>query len=364
MKIICQKDRLIEGINLVQKAVSSKSSIQLLEGILIEADEIITLTGNDLELCIQCKIIGDIRETGKIVVNSKLFGEIIKKLSEDDVLIEVLENNNIKIECGHSKFDLRGMSANGYPAVPDVQSEKGLIIKQNILREMIRQTIFAIGTDDNKPVLMGSLLELKDGNLSIVAIDGYRMALRKEKSDIEQEGFSMIVPGKTLSEILKVLKPIDETVEIRAAGNQIMFKVDGSVVISRLIEGKFLNYSNLLPANSVSKLVVDTKAFLQSAERASIMAVEDKKYPIKLQINDDRIIITSNTETGQSREEVETEIEGNDINIALNPKYLIDSLKVIEDEKVHVFFASEVGPCMIKPMSGDAYAYMIAAVKV
>jgi DNA polymerase-3 subunit beta len=363
MKIICHKDNLVEAVNTVQKAVSSKSSIPALEGILIEADKSIKLTGNDLEISIEYIIDGDVRFPGKIVVNSKLFGEIVKKLPDDDVLIEVFENNNIKIECGHSKFDLRGISASTFPVVNDLISDSGLVIKQNILREMIRQTIFAIGTDENKKILTGSLIDLKESVLNIVSIDGYRMALRKEISDIKQNEFNMVVPGKTLSEILKILKTTEDLIEIVTLGNQIMFKIDNCKILSRLLEGKYLNYKNLLPNTFVTKIKMNTKEMLQSVERASLMAIEDRKYPIKLEIGDERMVITSNTETGQSREEVDILLEGNKIDICLNPKYLIDALRIIEDDRIVMQFASEVGPCTIKPLNGDSYSYMIAAVK-
>lgn len=363
MKIICPKNNLAEGINTVQKAVSTKSSIPALEGILIEADENIKLTGNDLELAIEYVVEGDVRTPGKIVVNSKLFGEIIKKLPDEDVMIEVFDNNNIKIECGHSKFDLRGISANTYPILNELTSDEGIIIKQDIIREMIRQTIFAIGTDENKKILTGSLIDLKDSILNVVSIDGYRMALRKEVSEIEQKEFSMVVPGKTLSEILKILKQNDELLEIITTGNQIMFKLPNCKIFSRLLEGKYLNYKNLLPNNFVTKLELDTKEMLQAVERASLMAVEDRKYPVRLEIGEEKIVLTSNTETGHSREEVSINFEGNMLDIALNPKFLIDALRIIEDERIIMQFASEVGPCTIKPINSDSFAYMIAAVK-
>jgi len=364
MKVICSKEHLIEGINIVQKAVSTKSTLPVLEGILLEATEQFKLTGNDLEIGIECYVTADIKDQGNIVLNSKMFGDIVRRLPDSEVLIEVLPNSSVIIECENSHFELKGMSADAYPALPSIKKENAFILKQKTIRDMIKQTLFAVSVDENRPILMGSLLECKENNVTIVSIDGFRLALRKSTISDESKNFSVVIPGKTLSEIVKILQPIDDNISIFSTQNQILFDLGNCKVVSRLLEGEYLNYNSIIPKDFETKVRVNTKEILSSLERASLITAEEKKYPVKFNVTDEKIIISSNTEIGAVREEVRVDITGNKLDIGFNPKYFIESLKVIEDEEIDIYFTSSIGPCTIRPIEKNDYAYMILPVRI
>lgn len=364
MKVICSREKLIEGINIVQKAVSSKSTLPILEGILIEAGNEFKLTGNDLEIGIECFVEGDIREQGSIVINSKMFGDIVRRLPDSEVLVEVKNNNMVVIECENSHFEIKGLPSEGYPAVPSIIKENAFSISQKIVRDMIKQTLFAVSIDENRPILTGSLVECKDGGLTFVSIDGFRLALRQQKIEGQPVEFNVVIPGKTLNEILKILQPDHENLAIYTSSNQIMFDMGKCKVVSRLLEGEYLNYNSIIPKEFETRVTVNTKEILSSIERASLITMEEKKYPIKLSISDDKIIITSNTDIGTVREELRVDMKGNKLDIGFNPRYFIDALKVIEDENIEVFFTSSVGPCTIRPVDKETFAYMILPVRI
>lgn len=364
MKIASSKSDLLEGINIVQKAVSSKSTLKILEGILIEAGDSLKLTGNNLEIGIECIIEADIREKGSIVIDSKMFGEIIRKLPESEVFIQTFENNKVLIECENSRFEIMGLSPEGYPALPQIEKHGCFSIKQNELKEMIRQTIFSVSTEESRPILTGCLFELKDDELSIVAIDGFRLALRKTQLESQQGNFQVVVPGKTLSEIAKILQQTEDKVEIYFTNNQIMFDLGNCKIVSRLLQGEYLNYKSIIPEDYLTKTVVKTNDLLSSIERASlIITSEEKKYPVRFNIVQNSFLITSNTETGSVREEIPSDMTGNPLSIGFNPKFFIEALKAIDDEAINLLFTNNVGPCCIKPLERDSYIYMILPVR-
>lgn len=365
MKIICSKENLLEGINIVQKAVSVKTTLPILEGILIEAGEKIKLTGNDLEIGIECCIDADIKRPGSIVINSRMFGDIVRRLPDAEVLIEVRDNNNVVIECENSFFEIKGIAAEGFPALPSIEKEDGIRINKKMLKEMIKQTIFAVSLDENRPILTGSLFEYRNGKLTVVSIDGYRLAMRC--CDIENASHTdknLIIPGKTLNEIAKIIQPSDEDVCIYAAGNQILFDMGNCIMTSRLLEGEYLNYMGIIPSEHETKITVNTKDLLACFERASLVITnEERRYPVNLDISDDIVVITANTEAGNVREEIRAEIEGKKLSIAFNHRYFIEALRVIDNEMIDIFFTTNVGPCTIRPMQGDDFAYLILPIR-
>jgi DNA polymerase III subunit beta len=363
MKIICSKENLIEGINIVQKAVSTKTTLPILEGILLDAGENFKLTGNDLEIGIECFVEADIQKQGSIVINSKMFGDIVRRLPDSEILIEIKDNNLVIIECENSHFEVKGLSSSGYPAIPEIKKENAFTVSQKIIRDMIKQTIFAVGIDENRPILTGSLIECKSNDITFVSIDGFRLALRKTAIDNESASFNVVVPGKTLNEIVKVLQPVDEELIIYNSNNQIMFDMGKCKVVSRLLEGEYLNYRGIIPNEHETRIKVNTKDILSSIERASLITMEEKKYPVKFSIHDDKIIISSNTDVGAVREELRVDMHGNKLEIGFNPRYFIDALKIIEADTVNICFTSNVGPCTIKPVEGDNFNYMILPVR-
>jgi len=364
MKIICSKEDLLEGINVVQKAVSTKTTLPILEGILLEADDKLKMTGNDLEIGIECYVNADIQRKGSIVLNSKMFGDIVRRLPESEVLMEVKENNKVVIECENSLFEIKGISPEGFPQLPSIERENGIKISQKILKDMIKQTIFAVSVDENRPVLTGSLFEYKDGNLAIVSIDGYRLAMRKINPDNEVQDRNLIIPGKTLNEIARIIQPIDDELSIYTAGNQILFDMGNCILVSRLIEGEYLNYTGIIPKEYETKVTVNVKDLLACFERVSLVITNDeRRYPVQLNISDEMIVITSNTEIGNAREEIRIEMEGKKQAISFNPRYFIEALRVIDNETVSICFTSNVGPCIIKPLQGDSFIYLILPIR-
>lgn len=364
MKVICSKSNLLEGINIVQKAVSTKTTLQILEGILLEADSDFKMTGNDLEIGIECFVDADIREKGSIVLNSRMFGEIIRKLPDSEVLIEVKPNNMVIIECENSHFELKGLPAAGFPALPTIEKEKSFTISQKLLKDMIKQTIFAISIDENRPTLNGSLFECSEKLLTIVSIDGFRVALRKSEISGDDEDFSVIIPGKTLNEISKILQPVEEDAVISTSKNQILFNLGNCKIVSRLLEGEFMNYKNVIPTEFSTKAKVDKKELTSSFERASLITMDEKKYPVKLTLADEIIVISSQTEIGAVREEIKVDLSGDRLEIGFNPKYFIDALKAIDDELININFTSSIGPCTITAVDGDNFVYMILPVRI
>jgi DNA polymerase-3 subunit beta len=364
MKIICSKENLLEGINIVQKAVSTKTTLPILEGILLDAGDHLKLTGNDLEIGIECLVDADIKRQGSIVLNSRMFGEIVRRLPDSEVLLEVKENNVVLIECEKSLFEIKGLAAAGFPALPIIEMEDGLKISQKLIKDMIKQTIFAVSVDENRPVLTGSLIEYKDESLTIVSIDGFRLALRKSGIDGGPVERSVVVPGKTLNEISKIMQSVDDDITIYTTKNQVLFDLGNCKVVSRLLEGEYLNYRGIIPQDFETKIRINTKDLLASFERASlIITAEERRYPVKLNISDDIMVITSNTDVGAVREEIRLEMDGNKVDIAFNPRYFIDALRVIDEEIVDIFFTSSIGPCTIRPVEGDGFAYLILPIR-
>lgn len=364
MRFVCSKENINEGINIVQKAVSSKTTLPILEGILIEAGERLKLTANDLELGIECYVEADIQGTGAIVLNSRIFGEIIRKMPDSEIQFDMRENNLVKIECENSYFEIKGIAAEGFPLIPEVRKENKLEISQKTIKDMIRQTIFAVSVDETRPILTGSLMECKTDQLTIVSIDGFRMAMRRFAIKDETQQFNVVIPGRTLNEIAKILQPVDDKVTIYNSQNQIIFDTGKFRVISRLLEGKYMNYSNLITKDTETDIIISKKDLLASMERAALMAADEKKYPVKLNIGYEKLIISSSTEIGNVREELNIEMNGRELEIGFNPRYIIDALKAIDEEKVKILFTTNVGPCTIVNPVEDVFAYMIGAVRI
>lgn len=360
MKVICAKENLSEGISIVQKAVSSKTTLQILEGILIEAGESLKLTGNDLEIGIECYIEADVREKGAVVINAKMFGDIVRRFPDADVSIEVSDNNMITLECESSRFEIKGMSASGFPALNHIPKENAFIISQKMLRDMIRQTIFAVSVDENRPILTGSLIECRNNELSIVSIDGFRLALRKSLLNNDIEDWSVVVPGKTLNELIKIFQPIDSNVSIYCTDNQIMFDLGNCRIVSRLLEGEYFNYRGIIPEDYETTLKIGTKELLSSIERASlIITIEERRFPVRFNIGDDNLTISCSTDAGSFKEELRGETTGSKLEIVFNPRYFIETLRVIDEEQIELKFTTNVGPCTVTPIDSDSFTYLI-----
>ena len=364
MIIICSKQKLQEGISIVTKAITGKTTMQILEGIYLEATKDgITLIGSDMDVSIETKVEADVIKEGSIVIDAKLFSEIIRKLPNSDVKIEITETDLIQITCEKSVFNLVFMNACDYPALPSFNENLNVEVPQNLLKNMIKGTSFAIAQDEARPILQGILFEVKNKVLNLVALDGYRLAVRSELLDVD-DNIEVVIPGKTLNEVSKILEDTSDIVKITFTNNHILFNVGDTKIISRLLDGKFVNYVSLLPQEY--KLCVDVKKqdLQNGLERASLMAKEGNSNLIKLDIQDDNLIITSNSQLGKVREEVTINLQGEELQIAFNSRYLLDVLKNMEEEDIVMEMSSSVTPCVIKGKNLKNGKYLVLPVRL
>ena len=366
MIFTCEKQEILEGISIVQKAITGKSTMPILEGIYIKTNEdnsSLTLIGSDMDVSIQTTVNASIVESGSIVIDAKIFGEIIRKLPNSTIKIETLENQIIHITCEKSVFDVVYMNTNEFPELPEINEDLKISVNQNILKNMIKGTSFAIAQDETRPILQGILFEVKNKNLNLVALDGYRLAVKSEylDSDIEIE---VVIPGKTLNEVSKILEDVDDIVDITFTNNHILFNLEKTKIISRLLEGKFINYNSLLPQEHKLFVTVNRQELQNSIERASLMAKEGNTNLIKLDIQQDNLIISSNSQLGKVREEISMKLQGDEIQIAFNSRYLLDVLKNMEEEEVVLKMTSSISPCVIEEKNNENAKYLVLPVRL
>lgn len=364
MKFTCTKSILQEGISTVQKAVTGKSTLPILNGILIKTNgnELI-LTGSDIDLSIETKIKSDVTEEGSIVIDAKLFGEIIRKLDNDIIQISTIDNNSIEILCQKSRFTLIHMKSEDFPELPNINENMIFSIPQNILKNMIKGTTFATAQDETRPILTGILFEIKNKMLNLVALDGYRLALKSENLDTDNT-ISAVIPGKTLNEVSKILEENDENVNITFTPNHILFSIKDTKIISRLLEGEFIKYNSIIPEEYNLKITVKRTVLLNSIERASLMAKDGNTNLVKLDIEDETMIITSNSQLGMVREELNIILQGEPLQIAFNSKYIIDVLKIMDEDEIVMELSSSVSPCIMKNKNINNCTYLVLPVRL
>jgi len=361
MKFTCNQIDLMVAINAVSKSISNRSSMPILKCMLlkVENDELY-LIGTDLELGIKSKIKANIQQSGMIALDTRLFTEIIRRLPEDEIEISSDESNYATIKYEKSEYKIAGQSGEEYPELPIVEKKNAIVMFQDELKDMIKSTIFAIATEETKPVLIGELLEIEGNTANLVAVDGFRIAYKKGTVNNNAQLISAIIPGKNLNELSKILsQEKDLTVNIYLTDRNILFELEDSIVVSRLIEGKFINYKQNLVDNSETTVTINRISFLESVERISLISGIDKKQPISLSIQDDYMTISTVTVAGTGHEEVAIKKSGSDLKIAFNPKYLLDVLRVAEDEEIVLTFNTPLSPCIIKAKTEEKYKYLI-----
>ena len=366
MKIICNQKKLSNKISIVQKAINNKTTLELLKGISLKAkDNKLILTGYDLEIGIESFIDVEIIEEGEIVVNAKLFGDIVRKLPQEFINIETDNTNNISISSGNSNFKIKGESTKDYPQLPEIDDKYSIEIEQDTFRQMIRETVFATSQDQTKPILMGELLEISSDEASLVAIDGYRLAAKTIKlSDNNINNVEVVIPAKSLIDIASLLNEEDKKVQLSFDDKNIIVNTKETRIISRLLDGNFINYSALLPKEYNTKIKANTRELLNSIERASLLSQANKNNLIKMIIRDNILIITSNSENGEVYEEVSIQLEGDYLDIAFNSRYMMDGLKAIESKNIFLEFTSNINPCILKPENDDKYIYLLLPVRI
>lgn len=365
MKFTCSKNTFNNGINIALKAVPGKTTMPILECVVIEAKgESIKLTTNDMQLGIETKIPAEVVQEGIILVNAKMISEIVRRLPDDDVNFEVDENNNILLFCGKSKFNIPGINHEEFPMLPKIEVEKTIHISQFTLKEMIRQTIFSISDNESNKILTGELFEINGNEFKIASLDLVRVSIRKIQLKESYEHIKVVIPGKTLNEVSKILNgDMEDEVTILFSKNHVIFEFDQTVVISRLIEGNFYNIDQMLKNNYETKVKINKSELYGCIDRATLLLREAEKKPVILNIRDNEIQMEMNTKIGSMDEEVSAVKDGKDLRIAFNPKYINDVLKVIDDEEVNLYMFNSNAPCFIKN-DEESYIYLILPVNM
>lgn len=363
MKIVCTKSNLLNGVQIVSKAVPSKTTMSILECILIDSrNGEIKLTANDMELGIETTIEGEILEKGMIALDAKIFLEIVRKLPDNEIVIETDDFYKTSITCEKAKFNIIGKSGEDFSYLPEIEKIDHVMVSQFTLKEVIRQTIFSISDNDNNKLMTGELFEINNNTLKVVSLDSHRISIRKIDLKNHYDNKKVVVPGKTLSEISKILPgDMDKDVNIFFTDKHILFEFEQTVVVSRLIEGEYFNIDQMLSSDYETKVKINKKELLSCIDRATLLVKEGDKKPVIINITDNCMQLKMNSTVGSMDEEIDITKEGKDLMIGFNPKFLIDALRVIEDEEVDLYMVNPKAPCFIRNAE-ESYIYLILPV--
>lgn len=367
MKFSCSQSTLVKALNTVSKAVTSRTTIPILKGILLSVgnDGYLTMSASDLDISIEDRFEVSDSAPGEIVVQAKLFSDIIRKLPQGIISIEVNEGS-LDIKCGSSEFNIVGSPADEFPRINIEEGNEKIVFDKEILKDMIRKTSFAASIDEARGVITGVLIELKEKNLNMVSLDGFRMAVTREPMINGRED-NIIIPARILNEIAKIITETEsdrEDIDFYMADKRAIFIIDNIKVVARLLEGDFVKYQDILPKESAIRIICNRTDLLESIERASLLAKVGKNNLIKLDIKNNIMEITSRSEEGNVKEEVIISSEGNNLVIGFNSKYLIDALKNIDEENISMLFNTPISPCLIKPIEGNAFEYLVLPVRI
>ena len=363
MKLICSKSNLLHGVNIVSKAVPTRTTMAILECILIDAssDEI-KLIANDMELGIETIIDGESIETGIIALDAKIFSDIVRKLPDNEVVIETDASFKTVITCEKSQFNIIGKSGEDFSYLPYIEKNDPISISQFTLKEVIRQTIFSIADNDNNRLMTGELFEINENQLKVVSLDGHRISIRNIELKEHYENKKVVVPGKTLNEISKILPgSVDDDVTIYITDNHIIFEFMNTTVVSRLIEGEYFKIEQMLSSDYETKVKINKRELLDCIDRATLLVKEGDKKPIIMDIQDGVMELKINSFVGSMNEDIDIEKTGKDILIGFNPKFFIDALRVIDEEEVSLYMVNPKAPCFIRD-DDNQFIYLILPV--
>lgn len=363
MKLKFNKSNLLQGVNIALRAVPARTTLPILECILIDATASeIKFTTNNMELGIETKVQGDIQERGKIAIDAKIFCDIVRKLPDNEITIETDNSFNAIITCEKAKFNIAVKSGDDFSYLPAIDKDKYITLSQFGLKEIIRQTIFSISDNESKKIMMGELFEINGNQLKVVALDGHRIAIRNMDVEGNGDNIKVIVPGKSLIEISKILSSeIEDKVNVFFTNNHILFEFDDTIVVSRLIEGEYFRIEQMISTDYESKVVINKKEFLNCIERATLLIREGDKKPIIINITDGNMELKVNSPLGSMNEDIDINKEGKDIMIGFNPKFLIDALRVIDEEEISIYLVNSKAPCFIRDAE-KKYIYLILPV--
>lgn len=365
MIISVERSALLDAVTRLQRVVSSKTSMPVLEGILLSAEQgKVTLIAYNLEMGMRKEIYAKCDKAGDIVINARLLGDILRRMNAPQVVISSNEKLACNIKCGEATFDIMGMAAEDFPEMPTVGSDRTLKIDGSLLSEMVKGTFFATAQNEGaKPILTGINVTVKDSVMQFVAIDGYRLAIKRENVDISDD-FSFILSGKAVSEAVKLIDENTEEVEMKVGENLISFNINGYDFISRLLEGEFVNYQKTIPSAHTQRVVVNTRELIDTIERVSLLISESFSTPVRCYFNELNVVFTCATSMGRAAETFNTQLEGDSFEIGLNSRYLLDALKAIGDEKVQILFNGANAGVLILPLEGNSFTYMIMPMRL
>lgn len=363
MKLVCSKSNLLTGVQIVSKAVPSKTTMSILECILIDATQgQIKLTANDMEIGIETVIDGEVVEKGIIALDAKIFSDIVRKLPDSDITIETDSSFKTTITCEKAKFNIIGKSGEDFSYLPEIERNDSIVVSQFTLKEVVRQTIFSIADNDNNKLMTGELFEINEDELKVVSLDGHRISIRKIKLKNSYGNKKVIVPGKTLSEVSKILSgDTDKDVNIFFTDKHVLFEFDQTIVISRLIEGEYFRIEQMLSSDYETKVKVNKRELLDCIDRATLLIKEGDKKPIIINITDQDMELKINSTVGSMDESMDIQKSGKDLMIGFNPKFMIDALRVIDDEEIDMYLVNPKAPCFIKDAE-EQYIYLILPV--
>ena len=364
MKFSCEKALLSAAVATTSRAVAVKSSIPAMEGILIEADTRLRLTGYNLETGIQATVPAEIQEPGSLVLSARLFGEIIRKMP-DDVVVFTANHYMVNIKCGLSEFNILGTDPEEFPELPAVDQQNSLTMEQSVLRSMIAQTLFAVSDNESRPIHTGSLFEVDQTGLTLVSVDGYRLALRREPVEGYGDDCSFIVPGTALSDLERLCGDSDERVKMSVGSKHISFTVGSTVILSRRLEGDFLNYKKALPESFRITVKTARTDLLDVVERVSLIVDSKNNAPLRLTFRKDAIDFVCTTPLGKAADSCPCEGDGGDLEIGFNDHYLSDALKAAPADELNVCLNTGSSPCIFVPADGsDNFVYMVLPVRL
>ena len=365
LKFSCEKTLLQQAVSTVSRAVAAKSSIPALEGVLLEGDTQLTLSGYNMQTGIRTAIPAEIHQEGRIVLNARLFGEMIRRLPDDLVVFSADEKYVVKLVCGDASFELPGLSADDYPEMPTVDDEFSVSIQQRTMKAMINQTSFAVSTNEARPIHTGALFEIGDAGLTMVAVDGFRLAVRREPLEKASGEFSFVVPGSALNEMKTICADSEDEVTVTLGRRHILFEVGGTELICRRLEGEFLDYRNAIPRKNPIIVTAETRALINSIDRVSVVISDKLKSPVRCRFEADRVLLTARTGNGEAKDVCPIAGDGQELEIGFNNRYLMDALKYAPADTVSIELNTGVSPAVIVPTDGsDRFLYMVLPVRL
>ena len=366
MRFSCEKAILLSAINTASRAVSPKSSIPALEGLLLQADSRLTISGYNMQTGIRTAVDASVTEDGCLAVNARLFGDMIRRLPDDVVSFSCDSSLNITLICGDASYNMTAIPADDYPDLPEVEDEYSVSISQRLLKTMISETSFAVSTNEARPVHTGSLFEIEEQSLTVVSVDGFRLALRREKLENSGSGaFRFVAPGSALNEVEKICGDADAPASITLGSRHLLFEVGPTQLICRRLEGEFLDYRAAIPRTNPIILTADSKSLMASIDRVSVVISDKQKSPVRCVFELDKATLSAKTASGEARDICRVEGDGNGLEIGFNNRYLMDALKYAPADKVRLELNTGISPCIIAPVEGEEnFLYMVLPVRL